>query len=173
MFLNTLLSQLLFSLLTLQPEVTVPHLDSGSIIQLNGNLMCLLDKTFSEGLVLQKEQRYGSFKDQQDLAASWVLRQQPHAVLQTPQIHHFYLRKKRGQVMGTLGNITMNVMSVPLLTAMRKTRFMSSHLSTAFKHLVRFSYGNGQHLIHGKIHTSHDQGHQAEDQIRKTHSNTQ
>lgn len=58
MFLNTLLSQLLFSLLTLRQEVTVPHLDSRSIILLNGNLMCLLDENFNEGIVLQKEQKY-------------------------------------------------------------------------------------------------------------------
>lgn len=53
-FLNTLLLQLLFSLLILHQEATVPNLDSKGIIILNVYLVCLLHENFNEGMVLQK-----------------------------------------------------------------------------------------------------------------------
>ena len=63
----------------------------------------------------------GRLKDQQDPAASWVLRQQPHCSPDSPDPPFLPETEKSASLGNSLSNITVNVVNIPLLTAIRKT----------------------------------------------------
>lgn len=70
-------------------------------------------KTLMKEWFFRKGKAVGRLQDQQHPAASWVLRQQPHAALHTPQIHHFSLTGKITSLVNSLSNVTVDVMNVP------------------------------------------------------------